>query len=161
MFSATFPSPSTHPSVTLSSLSGELDPTPSPALPSSLPATLAPGLTSLPVVVRTRASSVRLSPSLPASQDLMPFLYSQPSHQRHQPRLLLVRGPFLSCENMLTWSCSCGVPGHCEKGMFGILNPPNADVSTSTAASANSSMTVQDYVMSAAQTVSSLPSLFA
>lgn len=25
----------------------------------------------------------------------------------------------------------CGVPTHCEKGMFGIINPPNADVSTS------------------------------
>lgn len=26
----------------------------------------------------------------------------------------------------------CGVPTHCQKGMFGIINPPNADVASNT-----------------------------
>jgi len=64
----------------------------------------------------------------------------------------------------------CTVPTHCQKGMFGIINPPNADVSTSTATSAAvlsnssssssmSSMTVGQYVSMMAQNDSSMAAL--
>lgn len=34
----------------------------------------------------------------------------------------------------------CGTPGHCEKGMFGIINPPNANGAPTSAASMMPSM---------------------
>ena len=44
----------------------------------------------------------------------------------------------------------CATPGHCEKGMFGILNPPNADMSSNmTVASMMPSMVANNSVMSA------------
>ncbi|EIW85221.1 hypothetical protein CONPUDRAFT_87708 [Coniophora puteana RWD-64-598 SS2] len=44
----------------------------------------------------------------------------------------------------------CATPGHCEKGMFGILNPPNADTSSNmTVASMMPSMVANNSVMSA------------
>jgi len=38
----------------------------------------------------------------------------------------------------------CGTPTHCEKGMFGIINPPNALGSPSSAASMMSSLAIND-----------------
>lgn len=42
----------------------------------------------------------------------------------------------------------CTVPNHCQKGMFGIINPPNAEP-----ASVNSTVTVGSYMRSMVQTV--------
>lgn len=49
----------------------------------------------------------------------------------------------------------CTVPNHCQKGMFGILNPPNAEP-----AAVNSTMTVGSYMQSMIQTDSSMAALW-
>jgi len=38
----------------------------------------------------------------------------------------------------------CGVTGHCEKGMFGIINPPNGDVASSTSVGSMMPMMAQN-----------------
>ena len=62
----------------------------------------------------------------------------------------------------------CGVATHCQKGMFGIINPPNGAVAapsageaTSAAASeSGSAMTVKDYMMTMASNDSSMAALW-
>ncbi|KIO21075.1 hypothetical protein M407DRAFT_130736 [Tulasnella calospora MUT 4182] len=49
----------------------------------------------------------------------------------------------------------CTVPNHCQKGMFGIINPPNAEP-----ASVNSTVTVGSYMKSMVQTDSSMAALW-
>ncbi|KAG9043014.1 hypothetical protein FS837_010129 [Tulasnella sp. UAMH 9824] len=49
----------------------------------------------------------------------------------------------------------CTVPNHCQKGMFGIINPPNAEP-----ASVNSTVTVGSYMRSMVQTDSSMATLW-
>jgi plastocyanin len=43
----------------------------------------------------------------------------------------------------------CGTPGHCEKGMFGIINPPNANGASSSVSQMMPSMMSNDSSMSA------------
>jgi len=38
----------------------------------------------------------------------------------------------------------CGVPGHCEKGMFGVINPPNAIIGSQTGAGPMMAMMAQN-----------------
>ncbi|KAG9012412.1 hypothetical protein FRB93_001835 [Tulasnella sp. JGI-2019a] len=64
----------------------------------------------------------------------------------------------------------CGVPGHCEKGMFGIINPPNTDPgavgtlpvagSSNTTSSSNSTMSVGSWVMSQASSDASMAAMY-
>ncbi|KAG8913809.1 hypothetical protein FRC01_004372 [Tulasnella sp. 417] len=49
----------------------------------------------------------------------------------------------------------CTVPSHCQKGMFGIINPPSAEP-----ASLNSTVTVGSYMRSMVQTDSSMAALW-
>jgi plastocyanin len=44
----------------------------------------------------------------------------------------------------------CGVPGHCQKGMFGIINPPNADAQPSSVNNMMSSLASNDSATAAA-----------
>ncbi|KAG8897850.1 hypothetical protein FRB99_007875 [Tulasnella sp. 403] len=54
----------------------------------------------------------------------------------------------------------CSVPTHCQKGMFGILNPPNGNVAPAAAAASNSTMTVGQYVQTMAQSDSNMAAMW-
>jgi len=67
----------------------------------------------------------------------------------------------------------CGVPGHCEKGMFGIVNAPNTNPgavgtlpvanttdATTSAASSNSSLSLGSWVMTQAATDPTMAAMY-